>query len=1381
MAFANESSFLSVGDLKHALGDIFESTGEHSAPSKADRWKVARDVAQDFRLERCLRTEVNNLLVRSQALAPSRSSLVGNGETQDERLDRFESFFSEFRASGSKAPLPQRLFDFDGGAESGSECSSPSGSRPASPKGRRMPMPVFSSDSRNRITSRLSSSETVLGNAHLLVGGGKASKLARKGLNWKERAGKSRRSAGAWGLAGLQRELQKDAALKHSSSDSCLVSNAEDWRKNGVPRHCSVARRLVSLDSGAIQAANLAMPENSVAEDPLQFRVFNRAVRRACSGTYPPLSMMDAKVACSQDQRSLPSSVSSVVSGLDGCTERSADSTVAELPPLQLRGNANASKLQIMHKGSYWDPAYELADEQCLAPHARRYLEECMESHIVPQTVPFTTGHSKRLFASNRNLLDRDLRTMLSAMERGGFDVNAIDLSDNPMLTDKTLVPLLQAIVQPRAKMSLDSLNLMQCRGVGSRTIERLVDLLNFQAGKSLTYFNISGIRLSQLRQEDLCTAIGNHRALKSLFLADTGLSSESVAVILGNVQVETLDLGWNCFSSEAFSIMGDLLDGPSKMRALSLANTSAACARDGGDGPLVYLLERLAGNEGLTQLDISLNRLDYRAALVLEDAFCTHRTLAELNISQNPLGILGIRSMLRLLADNGSSLRNFTWENCASDIDRNLNGRCAIFNSTFPGGRYMLNLETPYGRAFMRMLCKTSERHGLSVQDVFADVSATDGPYETPAKGQYGRWTVQSCGKLSFMFSIERRLNRGDKKEKWAFGKLLRQYLERARIKPGFRNLIHVLGMWQRMKAHTREQQMMLGALVGEFRLSPFHVRQLARNREIGADVIWQFLPCIEGEERGRFLTLTASPTPRSYVSALQKARNFLFVNFDNPTGHYRLDLSNPTDVATAGQLLLLDRWEAKLAHDLKRADASQRGNESCFLNEVYQEAAFKEASVRAWTLPEHGVLEFDYATGFRQRRKAATIDDAKLDSIIEALTSSSCSPDMQVIALRTHAHLLTLRSLQLRRLLGTFSSELLRAEIYVLLFFRVVDMENEKIFRARLADTRREYAALQRRLGHASSFPYLQPENYRFSFDLRFNDQRLAAHAIFQLCAAENADNLKDLTYEPVSGGVDANTFWTLAKEAKTVDKMPVEGVVGGLYTCASGNRNLKERLRLLETFGFWSPDIPESSIRWWSSLQEAPRDVLVLVEWLLPRYSDVPVAFDDLQSHVPSPGVATSGVLVGKEFESGLLALGCNRFAGSDERQRISGVFKYLDMAGEGAVSQVAWSALGPVCEEARLVIAELVAFFMKISKGDPALWWQALLKNCRSRNANADGLDFDAWKDACKSLGYSGDVRQAFMFADKDGGGRISADGLQALQRCSLPVQQSGPPA
>lgn len=78
-------------------------------------------------------------------------------------------------------------------------------------------------------------------------------------------------------------------------------------------------------------------------------------------------------------------------------------------------------------------------------------------------------------------------------------------------------------------------------------------------------------------------------------------------------------------------------------MTKLNLSN----CAGSGMDRlstPVNYYLEQLANDSTLRALDLTMNRMDFRSALILEDAVQQHRSLRQLQLSDNPLGTRGLR-----------------------------------------------------------------------------------------------------------------------------------------------------------------------------------------------------------------------------------------------------------------------------------------------------------------------------------------------------------------------------------------------------------------------------------------------------------------------------------------------------------------------------------------------------------------------------------------------------------------------------------------------------------------------------------------------------------------------------------------------------------------
>ncbi|CAE7536506.1 unnamed protein product, partial [Symbiodinium necroappetens] len=79
---------------------------------------------------------------------------------------------------------------------------------------------------------------------------------------------------------------------------------------------------------------------------------------------------------------------------------------------------------------------------------------------------------------------------------------------------------------------------------------------------------------------------------------------------------------------------------------------------------------------------------------LIIEDALDQSRQLTKLSMSHNPLGVMGLRCLLRLLARPHSGLIAFEIENCfKGELLASVEG-IQVFTYTNPGGHYCLDLE---------------------------------------------------------------------------------------------------------------------------------------------------------------------------------------------------------------------------------------------------------------------------------------------------------------------------------------------------------------------------------------------------------------------------------------------------------------------------------------------------------------------------------------------------------------------------------------------------------------------------------------------------------------------------------------------------------------
>ena len=74
-------------------------------------------------------------------------------------------------------------------------------------------------------------------------------------------------------------------------------------------------------------------------------------------------------------------------------------------------------------------------------------------------------------------------------------------------------------------------------------------------------------------------------------------------------------------------------------------------------------------------------------------------------NVAHNPLGVMGLRSLLRLLAREKSGLVSIDMENTFSGELMPCMEGIQVFTYTDPGGSYSLHLDRPYHRSLLRIL----------------------------------------------------------------------------------------------------------------------------------------------------------------------------------------------------------------------------------------------------------------------------------------------------------------------------------------------------------------------------------------------------------------------------------------------------------------------------------------------------------------------------------------------------------------------------------------------------------------------------------------------------------------------------------------------------
>eukprot|EP00927_Polykrikos_kofoidii_P030640 TRINITY_DN2636_c1_g1_i1.p1 TRINITY_DN2636_c1_g1~~TRINITY_DN2636_c1_g1_i1.p1 ORF type:complete len:1333 (-),score=203.37 TRINITY_DN2636_c1_g1_i1:459-4457(-) len=988
------------------------------------------------------------------------------------------------------------------------------------------------------------------------------------------------------------------------------------------------------------------------------------------------------------------------------------------------------------------------------------YLQECDSNGVIPKPCPFVTGHSESLNAGGRDLVDSDMQA-ITALLPDRVGVEYVNLQDNALLTDKSLAPFLRRLKKERPQ-SLRRLNLSGCAKIALSTLNECVQLL--QVSSNLVQLRISRVHIGTRFQLPLCAAIGSHTSLKDVSIAETGLGSsvlskQCMTHLLDSGTVHTLDLGWNCFDADVFGHLGRCMEGNVVTKTLCVSNCSAAIGAEAIGAPVSFFIEQLVGNRSLQTLDVSLNRFDYRTALVLEDSLAGHAGITRLVLTENPLGVLGMRSIVRLLSRNSSGLREIDTEGCFNSTAEVGNDAC--FSATIPGGLYTLDLERPYHRSVLRMLYKSSERFKLPPDQSFEIVNFTTPPFSHASKTSDGVWQVPRSGTLTLKFSVERGIESSlTGVDDHDFRGFFAAYSNITRYQPAYHKVIPILTTWRQLEGKTLELRCFVNALGKDFNISTSLLHHMAQSDPgFACEAITNLVSCIPATTWAQYMIVLLFRRLTDVIVARKTMTVLLDFNMDNPTGHYKLDLSRSVDSGVAEQLLVIDCWESAIDRRLGRVDVSQRGNRSHLRNEAYQGQSLKlrYASIAEWTLPEHGSFEFDYVTGKRPvLAREAILTDECFESILASVNDSEASACGKIASMRSISHHFLITSMQTRTLLGNFATEEQRCEVLSIFILRNADIHNAKLFRVRFEQFE-EVQRLSERLGFATCFPFIQPENTRFHLNLAENDQRICASIIVRLANLEKPGNIKQAAYLRANGSIDPLPLG-VPRSWESPEKMPAEGHFKCLYVSAPEDRKYDARKKMAITYNFFDVNAAEKDVMWWTGLAEPPEDVLSFLEFIIGAgYKNADDVFEVID------GVGGNGEISRREFEEGLETMKCYKFKGKDGLERMHSVFRYLDPGGEGSVSREEWGIMHQLWAEFELSVKEFVAFLVRKLGDDLAVVWAFLDED------GSGELDENEWLDSVRKLGYFGPAKVVFSLLDNSGDGNISLDEFWVLEK------------
>ncbi|CAE7711804.1 Vti1b, partial [Symbiodinium necroappetens] len=348
-------------------------------------------------------------------------------------------------------------------------------------------------------------------------------------------------------------------------------------------------------------------------------------------------------------------------------------------------------------------------------------------------------------------------------------------------------------------------------------------------------------------------------------------------------------------------------------------------------------------------------------------------------------------------------------------------------------------------------------------------------------------------------------------------------------------------------------------------------------------------------------------------------------------------------------------------------------------------------------------------------------------------------------------------------------------------------------------------ELSRLRSRLGYCAAFPFIQPEslsldgkmpislrNTKFVLNLggtenlvaskagrcatrKYHDQRLCVSMLVDLALREKYGNIRDYSLTNEDSGYPKSTLKDGTTDPMTMGvprswadlaKLPSAGIFRCRYVCSPEDRQVEFRKKLAQTYGYMAGNFSPSDVAWWTGLKEAGDDVLDLLEFFISRYNHVDEAFRDIDGGVKegeNANTTSNGELTLREFEAGLKDIGCFKFKGPNEKERIGAVFRYLDPGGEGNVSLQEWQILDQLWKEFVLSIQEFVQFLIFVFGEDLEEAWITL------DDDESGELSEDEWNKAVADIGYFGPSRVVFALLDGSDDGNISYDEFKVLEK------------
>lgn len=597
--------------------------------------------------------------------------------------------------------------------------------------------------------------------------------------------------------------------------------------------------------------------------------------------------------------------------------------------------------------------------------------------------------------------------------------------------------------------------------------------------------------------------------------------------------------------------------------------------ASPGGTSAVIRFAEVLQDNTVLEEIDLSNNLLDASAAFCLAHGLRTNTSLKSFIVNNNPIGSAGIKFLLQSLNDNqNGKVQNLKMKETETIVQSK---KHELFDPMSVEKDYALNMENIYDRVILfhlldideKIVHNSAEEEEIQQGEWFIDPKLSGSAWTPPKeKDKDGKWSLgpELKGVLTFKFSLDPKRNpKGSAKEPDSVKgtivdskSLIRPLIPDSVLEKNIDLLIRLLieenYSWQRELVDTMWQEYcftfsqakeVLKAIENDSKIYAW-IRLFNRvmNRHFRYD-IFQYLPNIESKQ----------------IAMKYLGESYCFTYY-NPTGHYKLKLSNKQEREVALTLLMFNHKYKLLVSQGDVTDRSKMGNQSWFRNEKLSGVSF--VYTEEFTLPNHGTFECDFIYLINTPHQGDETSQEKQDMVKDILLSFENDTDSQISAFRVLSEYMVLSSTQLGSFVDLIDNPMWKSEWYLTGIGRIYDIRNYDFVKKhwKYPETSRE---IYNRFGIYNLFsPYKCTGSYRL--DLEVYEEKTVWKMLLELAKVEGYQYMTNVV-------LDGKPYEEINKEF--VDKLPTQGIFEGTYVAPEEAADKEARERIGRKYFDWTSD--------------------------------------------------------------------------------------------------------------------------------------------------------------------------------------------------------------